>query len=541
MNTIDPQPDINIYAREFLASVVPSDCGGFLTIHWQYPEKDGFPGRSFQTIDAALQWVAELQTGPHANIYFCLSRQRLNSGQRSRKNAMALQCVWADVDVDPDDPRKYPSLPEAIAALLRCCVQLGIPRPSLLVASGGGLHAYWLSDRPLSVEEWQPFADALKTALKSVDLKFDAGVTSDAARVLRVPGTQNWKKDKPRSVYLLQSPKLKFCNGVRHDFAAAFGKISADTPSSPLKLAKAFRHLDPADSLGRGIVLHEIPPLPFAPIKAECAWLREAHDTGGKEFDNPQWSLTTMSAVFLEHGHELAHAFGNKHEGYTYDSTEKKWEEKQRAHERGVGWPGCKEIRGAGAKHCESCPHLAEGKSPLNLGFDAVNDDHYGFDAVIDGRYTGTAERPLPPPLPFINFTNWDHEPIPEYEWSVLNRYPLRQTILSTGEGAVGKSLLKLQLTAAHALCGEWLGVLPAPGAAIFVDAEEDVNALHIRLAAILRHYGATFADAVKGGLHLISLAGHDAVLGAPTARGKSSQPPSTSSCSKPPVTSSRR
>jgi RecA-family ATPase len=125
------------------------------------------------------------------------------------------------------------------------------------------------------------------------------------------------------------------------------------------------------------------------------------------------------------------------------------------------------------------------------------------------------------PPLPFINFASWDHEPIPEYEWSVLGRYPLRQTVLSTGEGAVGKSSLKLQLAAAHTLCGDWLGVFPAPGPAIFVDAEDDTNVLHIRLAAILRHYGATFADAIKGGLHLISLVGRDAVLGAPTRNGK--------------------
>lgn len=126
-----------------------------------------------------------------------------------------------------------------------------------------------------------------------------------------------------------------------------------------------------------------------------------------------------------------------------------------------------------------------------------------------------------PPLLPFINFANWDHEPVPKYEWCVPDRYPLRQTILFTGEGAIGKSLVELQRAVAHALGRFWLGVQPAPGPALFVDAEDDANVLHIRLAAILKYYGATFADAVKGGLHLISLVGHDAVLGAPTRNGR--------------------
>ena len=212
----------------------------------------------------------------------------------------------------------------------------------------------------------------------------------------------------------------------------------------------------------------------------------------------------------MENGHELAHALGNKHPEYSIETTDEIWERKNRERKAlNLGWPSCKAIRDAQPSGqpsvCDQCPHFSKGKSPLNL--------------ALHQQEPSPTEPVLP--LPFINFASWDHEPLPEYEWAVPERYPLRQTVLSTGEGAVGKSILKLQLTAAHALCGDWLGVLPAPGPAIFVDAEEDINALHIRLAAILRHYGATFADAVKGGLHLISLAGHDAVLGAPTRNGK--------------------
>ena len=117
------------------------------------------------------------------------------------------------------------------------------------------------------------------------------------------------------------------------------------------------------------------------------------------------------------------------------------------------------------------------------------------------------------PPLPFINMSKWDNEPLPEREWAVPNRIPLRQVALFGGEGGAGKSCVTLHQCVAHVLCRDWLYSVPTPGPAIFMDAEDDENELHIRLGSILRHYDATYADAVKCGLHLLSFVGRDAVL----------------------------
>jgi hypothetical protein len=122
--------------------------------------------------------------------------------------------------------------------------------------------------------------------------------------------------------------------------------------------------------------------------------LRAAHETGGKAFNEPQWSLTTLAAVFLEDGHDRAHEFGNQHPGYTFDSTEKKWAEKKRAHEtEGVGWPQCKTIRDAQPSGqpsvCDQCPHFSKGKSPLNL---APKSDNALPDLVIGHEPTAVAK-----------------------------------------------------------------------------------------------------------------------------------------------------
>jgi RecA-family ATPase len=129
-------------------------------------------------------------------------------------------------------------------------------------------------------------------------------------------------------------------------------------------------------------------------------------------------------------------------------------------------------------------------------------------------------ERP-PPPLPFVDMSNWDNEPVPEQDWAVYNRIPNRQCVLFSGEGAGGKSTTALHLCAAHVLSRDWLTTLPEPGKAIFIDAEDDERVMHRRLAAVTDHYQVKFSDLIKGGLNLISLVDHDPVLAVAGRNGK--------------------
>jgi RecA-family ATPase len=128
--------------------------------------------------------------------------------------------------------------------------------------------------------------------------------------------------------------------------------------------------------------------------------------------------------------------------------------------------------------------------------------------------------RPPKGGLPFIDMSKWDAEPAPRRDWAVQDCVPLRQPTIFSGEGAVGKSLLDLMRSVAHVLGKSWLGKVTEPGPAIYLGAEDEEGELHRRLADILAHYDATFADAIAGGLHMLSYAGQDAVLGVPNARG---------------------
>ena len=102
-------------------------------------------------------------------------------------------------------------------------------------------------------------------------------------------------------------------------------------------------------------------------------------------------------------------------------------------------------------------------------------------------RPAATTGAAITPPLPYINMSNWDNEPVPEQEWTVLNRIPRRQCVLFSGEGGFGKSTVQLHLCAAHVLGRDWLGTMPEQGPALFIDAEDDEKVMHQRLAAITR------------------------------------------------------
>ena len=100
---------------------------------------------------------------------------------------------------------------------------------------------------------------------------------------------------------------------------------------------------------------------------------------------------------------------------------------------------------------------------------------------------------------------------MPVQPWALQDRIPLRHVTLFSGHGATGKSLMQLQLSVAAVLGKQWLDTAPLPGPVMFVDAEDDENVIHKRLADILCYYNADFDQ--LNDLHVYPLVGSDAVL----------------------------
>jgi len=136
----------------------------------------------------------------------------------------------------------------------------------------------------------------------------------------------------------------------------------------------------------------------------------------------------------------------------------------------------------------------------------------HGADALREAFDTTPRQQPTTDRLHMLDVAAWHGMPVPVRGWAVTNRIALGNVTLMSGEGGVGKSILILQLCAAHVLGRDWFGSMPEQGTVIYLNAEDDERELHFRLAAIVAHLGTTFA--ALQGLHLVPLAGKDALLG---------------------------
>ena len=94
---------------------------------------------------------------------------------------------------------------------------------------------------------------------------------------------------------------------------------------------------------------------------------------------------------------------------------------------------------------------------------------------------------------------------------------PDRTVTIVAGDGGDGKTTLMSQLAAATSAGRPWLGYSPEPAPVLFVSAEDDVDELHRRLDAIAK--GLNIGLSELADLHLVPLAGKDAVMAVPQGR----------------------
>ena len=158
------------------------------------------------------------------DTYFALAVFE-SSDSRTAANSTRIKCLFADIDVGEGKP--YAHAENAVASVVAWAAEhLGVA--PVLVHSGFGVHCYWPFSEAVSVDEWRPVAENFKRACAANGLGIDFSVSADSARVLRLPGTHNYKRDAPREVTILSNGGENF-----HPFSYFLSLIHISEPTRP--------------------------------------------------------------------------------------------------------------------------------------------------------------------------------------------------------------------------------------------------------------------------------------------------------------------
>lgn len=335
-------------SQVFLETILPAN-GRYCAVAIDDKSK-GIKRQVFtNTIEELVELVESFDTAGLGS-FFALA----NYGEQDRRladNAQSMRSLFIDVDCGEGKPYADPT---AAASALRAFIDATkLPRPSV-VASGGGLHAYWPFTEDLPVSEWKPMARALKKLCVDQKFSVDLQCTTDAARVLRCPGTSNYKQDKPRPVNVIYLGTPSTPEALRA--LLPMSELPAD-----LSAAKQFG----ADDATKALAVGTRRPSKFSIILAKsmagdgCGQIRNAMETQ-KRIEEPLWRAALSIAWNCEDAEEAIVTISKDHPEYTYEKT---LDKSQRLTDKPYTCSWYKENH---PTHCEGCQQRIT--SPIQLG-----------------------------------------------------------------------------------------------------------------------------------------------------------------------------
>jgi P4 family phage/plasmid primase-like protien len=184
-----PEGDV-VTAEKFLTAIFGDKDAGQIELRGISIQRQKPAIGMFTDIGAAARRGHALDLPGHG-VYFGTCTRKATASGGTRHDLDQCFGVWLDVDTLKDGLAKQ----DVIKALRTC------PRvPSIVIDSGGGIHAYWLFHEPVSIaadsREDQEAGEAIEAILKHLARVF-AGDTSvcELARIMRLPGTHNHKPE----------------------------------------------------------------------------------------------------------------------------------------------------------------------------------------------------------------------------------------------------------------------------------------------------------------------------------------------------------
>lgn len=173
-------------ARRFLAHIFSGVPGGLVELrciarNLPIHDRDRVRQAFFDPADHTGILDFAFAAAVSHDAYTGIATRRARSG--AKESCLWVPALWAEIDY-----KDFASPDDAMARLEAFRI-----RPSMVVSSGGGLHAYWRLVRPAPAQPVDQIEGRLRPLCRAVG--GDPGAT-DVGRVLRLPGTWNHKPER---------------------------------------------------------------------------------------------------------------------------------------------------------------------------------------------------------------------------------------------------------------------------------------------------------------------------------------------------------
>jgi hypothetical protein len=302
----------------------------------------------YSSIDHVVDMASNLDKEGY-DAYFALATFN-EAGSRKVDNVKELNSFFLDLDCGLG--KDYKTQEEAIQALKSFCMRFKLPRPTM-INSGRGVHVYWFLTEPVGLQNWLSVSGRLKALCSQHNLLADPAVTADAARVLRIPNTHNYKTDPPSKVGLFGNEMAEAIH-INY-FAELLGEDVMQVPQkrnqqkNPVldglrdNIESVFKNILVKTQNGKG-----------------CGQLRHIM-INQEEVSEPLWRAGLSITKHCVDAEKASHIISNKHPDYTREETSRKME--------AIKGPYlCSTFDEYSPDICTSCPNWGKIKSPITLG-----------------------------------------------------------------------------------------------------------------------------------------------------------------------------
>lgn len=361
-----------ISTQDFLDAVLP-EGNHYIGYTDGTLNRGGRPVIKCSAFNEGLQGVtiAQSRAARHegADIYFALAafkeakvydaERGFMKSHRVQENVESLKAIWLDVDFKMYESPK--ACGDDIARFLQ-----DFPKPTFLVNSGGGLHLYWVFEKPLTPIQWTPLAQGLAAIAKAKKLRADYGVTIDSARVLRLPGSTNHKySNKPTCEVLSMGSyaSLDRMDELLRPHAAAMSTSGITVDANVVAM---FDPVTQNNDLSEGFVSGKRSF--FAAISQECGVVKDSLDRRGNGDGYPLWKDLLHLLAFTEDGADYIAALSDGDARYDPDNAEDFYQQSVKIKLDGTRGPTTCARFSTHSDKCAVCPHAGKIKTPWMLG-----------------------------------------------------------------------------------------------------------------------------------------------------------------------------